>query len=109
MPIFKRISNILDHRTYNGAALVGLDGVVFKSHGSADEFAFTHAIKRAAYAVENDLNGKIRAAIIGEQSCRKKIFLSCLRDRGVSSREPVTNQDLVNRLRNSMLKLRMNG
>ena len=72
LPIFKRISNILDHRTYNGAALVGLDGVVFKSHGSADEFAFTHAIKRAAYAVENDLNGKIRAAIIGEQSCRKK-------------------------------------
>ena len=87
LPIFKRISNILDHRTYNGAALVGLDGVVFKSHGSADEFAFTYAIKRAAHAVENDLNGKIRSAIIGEQSCREKIFLSCLRDRGVSSRE----------------------
>ena len=72
LPIFKRISNILDHRTYNGAALVGLDGVVFKSHGSADELAFTYAIKRAAHAIENDLNGKIRTAIIGEQSCRKK-------------------------------------
>ena len=72
LPIFKRISNILDHRTYNGAALVGLDGVVFKSHGSADEFAFTYALKRAAHAVENDLNGKIRSAIIGEQSCREK-------------------------------------
>ena len=33
------------------------------------------ALKRAAHAVENDLNGKIRSAIIGEQSCRKKSFL----------------------------------
>ena len=72
LPIFKRISTILDHRTYNGAALVGLDKVVFKSHGSADKFAFKYAIKRAAHAVENDLSGKIRKAIIGEQSCRDK-------------------------------------
>jgi phosphate acyltransferase len=32
-----------DHRRYNGAALLGLRGLVFKSHGSADAFAFEQA------------------------------------------------------------------
>jgi glycerol-3-phosphate acyltransferase PlsX len=37
----------LDPRRYNGASLVGLNGVVLKSHGSADEFAFETAVKTA--------------------------------------------------------------
>jgi glycerol-3-phosphate acyltransferase PlsX len=37
----------LDPRRYNGASLVGLNGVVIKSHGSADQFAFETAVKTA--------------------------------------------------------------
>lgn len=37
----------LDPRRYNGASLVGLNGVVLKSHGSADQFAFENAVKAA--------------------------------------------------------------
>ena len=38
----------LDHRRYNGASFLGLKGIVVKSHGSADSFAFLCAIERAA-------------------------------------------------------------
>src|SRR5690606_40056136 len=41
------IAERLDPRRYNGASLVGLNGVVLKSHGSADEFAFETAVKTA--------------------------------------------------------------
>jgi len=37
----------LDARRYNGASLVGLNGIVIKSHGSADQFAFENAVKTA--------------------------------------------------------------
>jgi glycerol-3-phosphate acyltransferase PlsX len=37
----------LDPRRYNGASLVGLNGIVLKSHGSADQFAFENAVKAA--------------------------------------------------------------
>ena len=49
----------MDHRRYNGAALLGLKGVVVKSHGSADAFAFSHALARAASEVEHGLLGLI--------------------------------------------------
>ena len=38
----------VDHRRYNGASLLGLKGIVVKTHGSADVFAFRCAIERAA-------------------------------------------------------------
>ena len=41
----------LDVRSYNGAVLLGLNGVVVKSHGSADAVAFAHAIKEAVCAI----------------------------------------------------------
>ena len=37
----------LDPRRYNGASLVGLNGIVIKSHGSADQFAFENAVQAA--------------------------------------------------------------
>lgn len=58
-PILRRFKSRLDHRRYNGASLIGLRGVVIKSHGSADVFAFEHALRRAYDAVHNDLLGKI--------------------------------------------------
>jgi glycerol-3-phosphate acyltransferase PlsX len=62
-PVLKRFSLRVDHRRYNGAALLGLRGIVFKSHGSADAFAFRHAIERAADAASHGLNGRIEESL----------------------------------------------
>ena len=53
----------LDHRRYNGASLVGLRGVVIKSHGSADAYAFEFALRRAYDAVRNGLVQRIEQAL----------------------------------------------
>ncbi|OUV98731.1 MAG: phosphate acyltransferase [Betaproteobacteria bacterium TMED156] len=62
-PVLKKFGSKIDHRRYNGAALVGLRGVVYKSHGSADSFGFEHAIERAVGSVRNGLNVKIIEAL----------------------------------------------
>jgi glycerol-3-phosphate acyltransferase PlsX len=54
-PVLKAFKMRVDHRRYNGAALLGLRGLVFKSHGSADDVAFEHALNRAYAAVQGDL------------------------------------------------------
>jgi len=48
MPVLKAFKRRVDHRRYNGASLLGLKGIVVKSHGSADVLAFRCAIERAA-------------------------------------------------------------
>lgn len=53
----------VDHRRYNGAALLGLRGIVVKSHGSADAYGFSRAILRANSEVEHGLLSKISAEI----------------------------------------------
>jgi phosphate acyltransferase len=51
-PILRRVYKQLDPTYYNGASLVGLQGIVIKSHGSADIPAFTQAIHQAVIEVE---------------------------------------------------------
>jgi glycerol-3-phosphate acyltransferase PlsX len=46
-PVISAFKKRVDHRRYNGASLLGLRGIVIKSHGSADTFAFEFAIQRA--------------------------------------------------------------
>jgi glycerol-3-phosphate acyltransferase PlsX len=46
MPVIGAFKKRVDHRRYNGATLLGLQGIVIKSHGSADAFAFEFAIRR---------------------------------------------------------------
>lgn len=48
MPVINGFRRRVDSRRYNGASFLGLKGIVLKSHGSADEFAFLCAIERAA-------------------------------------------------------------
>ncbi len=55
MPVLNRFKHRVDHRRYNGAALLGLRGLVFKSHGSADAYAFENALNRAYDAARNRL------------------------------------------------------
>jgi phosphate acyltransferase len=59
MPVIKAFRRRVDHRRYNGAALLGLRGIVVKSHGSADRLAFATALARAASEVEHGLNERI--------------------------------------------------
>ena len=49
----------MDSRNYNGATLAGLNGIVIKSHGSADAYAFQHAIDTAIVEVRNQLPQQI--------------------------------------------------
>jgi glycerol-3-phosphate acyltransferase PlsX len=51
----------LDPRRYNGASLLGLRGIVVKSHGSADIFAFGQALERAVEEVRNNVLQRIAA------------------------------------------------
>jgi len=62
-PVLMRFRRRLDHRRYNGASLVGLRGVVIKSHGSADAYAFEFALRRAYDAVRNGLLRRIEQAL----------------------------------------------
>jgi len=47
LPVINHFRNRVDPRRYNGASLLGLRGIVVKSHGAADTYAFGFAIKRA--------------------------------------------------------------
>lgn len=57
--VLKRLALEMDSRRYNGATLVGLNGIVIKSHGSADSLAFQHAIDTAILEVRNQLPQQI--------------------------------------------------
>lgn len=62
-PVLSGFKKRMDHRRYNGAALLGLRGLIFKSHGSADAFAFEQALNRAYDAARNELLAKVQARI----------------------------------------------
>ena len=63
LPVLNHFKRRVDHRRYNGAALLGLRGLVFKSHGSADAYAFEHALRRAHDAARNQLLQRVEAGI----------------------------------------------
>lgn len=62
-PVLQRFKRRVDHRRYNGAALLGLRGLVFKSHGGADALAFEAALSRAYDAAKNRLLERVRDRI----------------------------------------------
>ncbi len=62
-PVIAALKKRMDHRRYNGGALLGLRGLVFKSHGSADELAFGFALTRAYDASRNNLLDRVRVRI----------------------------------------------
>lgn len=67
IPVIKAFRRRVDPRQYNGATLVGLRGIVVKSHGSADVFAFETAIGRAAAEVKNGVLKRIEDMIASQQ------------------------------------------
>ena len=62
-PVLRRAAAGLDPRRYNGACMVGLTGIVVKSHGRADRFAFARAIATAALAARRGLTAHIAQAL----------------------------------------------
>ncbi len=65
MPVLKALRARMDPGRYNGASLLGLKGVVIKSHGSADRYAFAQALRRAADEVRNDVVRRITDRMAG--------------------------------------------
>jgi phosphate acyltransferase len=59
LPVLRAFKSKLDPRRYNGASLLGLNGVIIKSHGSADVFSFEQAILKAAEEVRGGLLRRI--------------------------------------------------
>lgn len=60
-PVLNHFKKELDPRAHNGANFIGLQGIVIKSHGGADAFAFANAIKIAIIEAEHDVPNKISA------------------------------------------------
>ena len=59
MPVLKAFKQRIDPRQYNGASLLGLQGIVVKSHGGADEVSFQRAIEIAILEVAKNIPGRI--------------------------------------------------
>ena len=62
-PVLTALKKRMDYRRHNGGALLGLRGLVFKSHGSADAFAFEQALSRAYDAARHQLLDRVQARI----------------------------------------------
>jgi glycerol-3-phosphate acyltransferase PlsX len=73
----KRLKETLDPRRYNGAVLLGLNGVVVKSHGGTDALGFAHAVDVALDMISYDFNSRIAEGLAAM-------------DRALLSAEPAT-------------------
>ena len=59
LPVLNSVRHTLDPRQYNGASLLGLNGIVIKSHGSADVDSFLNAIKIASIEIDKSVPEQI--------------------------------------------------
>jgi glycerol-3-phosphate acyltransferase PlsX len=66
--VLKGLAVEMDSRNYNGATLVGLNGIVIKSHGSADYLAFQHSIDTAIVEIRNQLPQQIGTLLLKESA-----------------------------------------
>lgn len=71
LPVLKKFKKRVDPREYNGASFLGLQGIVVKSHGSADAYSFSNAIDVAILEVEEDvpalISHKVESQLIARQ------------------------------------------
>ena len=71
MPVLSAFKDRVDPRHYNGASFLGLNGIVIKSHGSADAVSFASAIRVALIEVEKSVPrriGHLLAELLGERA-----------------------------------------
>jgi len=63
LPVLRGFRDDVDPRRYNGASLLGLRGIVIKSHGGADELAFEHALRIADQEVRSRVIARIEREV----------------------------------------------
>lgn len=63
LPVVNAFKKRMDPRHYNGATLLGLNGVIVKSHGSADAYSFRHALEKGAEEVRGGLLRRIAETV----------------------------------------------
>jgi glycerol-3-phosphate acyltransferase PlsX len=63
IPILRTLKRKIDPKKYNGASLLGLRGIVIKSHGSANRESFATAINEAILEVEKNIPARINAKL----------------------------------------------
>jgi glycerol-3-phosphate acyltransferase PlsX len=68
LPVLRRFRAAHDPRAYNGASLLGLNGIVIKSHGGADSFAFRNAIRIAILEVRKAVPQAISSQVSSQLS-----------------------------------------
>jgi len=73
MPVLKAFRRRIDPRAYNGASLLGLRGIVIKSHGGADAFAFANAIKVAILQVRENVPERITTQLQSYEENRRAL------------------------------------
>ena len=73
MPVLKAFRRRIDPRAYNGASLLGLRGIVIKSHGGADAFAFANAVKVAILQVRENVPERITKQLQSYEENRRAI------------------------------------
>ncbi len=72
-PALKSFKLGIDPRRYNGASFIGLNGLVIKSHGGADQLAFQTAIQLAEVEIEKDVTRKIGDKVAATLENREKV------------------------------------
>ncbi len=72
MPVLKRFRRKFDPRRYNGASLLGLRGIVVKSHGSADVLAFENAIHIAEKEIHCNIPERIAHRVGGQLDAERQ-------------------------------------
>lgn len=73
MPVLRQLKRRMDPRNYNGASLVGLQGILIKSHGGADAMAFANAIDIAILEVEKQVPTRISHLLEDHVSLEKRV------------------------------------
>lgn len=63
LPVLSKLRRRLNPASYNGASLLGLQGIVIKSHGSANSYAFAQAITQAVLEVNNEIPKRIYSEV----------------------------------------------
>lgn len=63
MPVLKRLVKRMDPRRRNGASFLGLNGIVIKSHGGADELAFACAVQEAIVEIDKNIPELLRQQV----------------------------------------------
>lgn len=74
LPVLKRLKGSVDPRKRNGASLLGLNGIVIKSHGSAKVFSYEVAIEEAVLEVEKNIPLRIHkklGSLLGESDAKE--------------------------------------